>query len=192
MSDANKAGAGKTAVTLSGSIRTGSLNQRLQQIVGEKLAEAGASVNAISLADYPMPVFGEDLEAEHTPPAAGELAELFREADIIFWATPEYNGGVAALTKNTIDWVSRQKPSPWRHAIWGIGAVSSGKYSGVVGLAHLRDILSKQGALIVPTLLGIGPSSSAFDADGNLTEENIRRKVDQIVLEMTHFSRGGI
>ncbi len=192
MTGENKPASAKRAVTLSGSIRKGSYNQLLQAYVGSRLAEAGVSVDAISLADYPMPVFNEDLEAEHTPQAAVELARLFREADIIFWATPEYNGGVASLTKNTIDWVSRQKPSPWRHAIWGIGAVSSGKYSGVVGLAHLRDILSKQGALIVPTLLGIGPASTAFDADGKPTEENIRRKIEQIVLEMTHFSRGGI
>jgi len=180
------------AVTLSGSIREGSYNRILQAYVGKQLTAAGVVVNAINLADFPMPLFNEDLEAEHTPEAAGELARLFAAADIVFIASPEYNSGVTALLKNSIDWVSRQKHGQWRHAVFGIGAVSSGKYGGVVGIAHLRDTLNKLGALVVPTLLGIGPASTAFDAEGTPTEEGVRRKVDQMVRELTHFSRGGI
>ena len=76
--------------------------------------------------------------------------------------------------------------------VFGIGAVSSGKYGGVVGIAHLRDTLSKLGALLAPTLLGVGPAEGAFDANGVPTEEGVKRKVDQLVKELTHFSRGGI
>ena len=63
MTGENKPASAKRAVTLSGSMRKGSYNQLLQAYVGSRLAEAGVSVNAISLADYPMPVFNEDLEA---------------------------------------------------------------------------------------------------------------------------------
>lgn len=179
------------AVTLSGSIRKGSYNVMLQHYVDKKLAEAGVAVNAISLADYAMPIFNEDLEADHTPAAAGELAKLFAAADIVFIASPENNSGVTALLKNTIDWVSRQKHGQWRHAVFGIGAVSSGKYGGVVGIAHLRDTLNKLGALVAPTLLGVGPADAAFHAGGDPTEPGIVKKVDQLVRELTQFSRGG-
>ena len=182
----------KTALTLSGSIRKGSYNVILQHHVGRKLREAGVDVTDLNLADFPMPIFNEDLEPDHVPAAADRLARLFAQADIVFVASPENNSGTTALIKNTIDWVSRQKHGQWRHAVWGIGAVSSGKYGGVVGIQHLRDSLSKLGALLAPTLLGIGPAEGAFDADGNPTEEGIRRKVDQLVKELTHFSRGGI
>ncbi len=181
----------KTALTLSGSIRRGSYNVILQHHVGRKLREAGCEVTDLNLADFPMPIFNEDLEAEHTPEAAGRLAQLFAAADIVFIASPENNSGVTALMKNTVDWVSRQKYGQWRHAIWGIGAVSSGKYGGVVGIQHLRDSLSKLGALLVPTLLGIGPEEGAFDENGDPTEPAIQRKVDQLVKELTLFSRGG-
>ena len=50
----------------------------------------------------------------------------------------------------------------------------------------------KIGALVVPTLLGIGPDSEAFDADGAPVEPAIQYKVGQMVRELTHFSRGGI
>ena len=181
----------KTAVTLCGSLRTGSYNEVLRRYVSRKLAEAGVIVEDIDLGDYPMPIFNEDLEAGHTPDGASVLARKLAAADIVVILTPENNAGVTALIKNTIDWVSRQKHGQFRHAVFGIGAVSSGKYGGVVGLAHLRDVLSKLGALVVPTLLGVGPAKGAFDENGVPTEASVLRKVDQMVTELTHFSRGG-
>ncbi len=182
----------KTALTLCGSLRTNAWNDVLRHHISAKLREARAEVTDLRLHDFPMPIFNEDLEAEHTPPAAGELAKLFAAADIVFIASPENNAGVTAALKNTIDWVSRQKHGQWRRAVWGIGAVSSGKYGGVVALSHLRDTLSKVGALVVPTLLGVGPAEGAFDENGAPVEPAIIRKCDQIVKEMMHFSRGGI
>ena len=182
----------KTTITLCGSLRKDSYNEILRRYVSLKLREAGVVVEDIDLADYPMPLFNEDLEPDNVPAAAGALAEKFGKADIVVMISPEYNSGITALLKNTIDWVSRQKHGQWRHAVFGIGAVSSGKYGGVVGIAHLRDTLSKLGALLAPTLLGVGPAEGAFDASGVPVEEGVRRKVDQLVKELTHFSRGGI
>jgi len=180
-----------TALTLSGSIRQGSWNRVLQKHVGRKLAEAGVAVTELDLSDFDMPIFNEDLEPDNVPEAAVRLAELWRTHDIVFIATPEYNGGVAPLMVNTITWLSRQKPSPFRHAVFGIGGVSSGKYGTIWSLSHLRDSLTKVGTLIVPTLLGIGPADEAFDANGDPVEPAIIRKVDTMVKELTSFSRGG-
>jgi NAD(P)H-dependent FMN reductase len=180
----------KTALTLSGSIRKGSYNRILQQHMGRKLTQAGVAVTEISLADFDMPIFNEDLEPDHVPEAAGKLAEMWRSHDIVFIASPEYNGGVPPLLVNTITWLSRQKPSVFRHAVFGIGGVSSGKYGTIWSLSHLRDSLTKVGTLIVPTLLGIGPAEMAFDENGDPVEPAIIRKVDQMITELTHFSRG--
>lgn len=180
----------KTALTLSGSIRKGSYNRILQQHMGRKLTEAGVAVTEIDLGDYPMPIFNEDLEPDNVPEAAVQLAEMWRGHDIVFIASPEYNGGVPPLLVNTVAWISRQRPSPFRHAVFGIGGVSSGKYGTIWSLSHLRDSLTKVGALIVPTLLGIGPAETALDENGDPVEPAIIRKVDQMVSELTHFSRG--
>lgn len=181
-----------TALTLSGSIRTGSLNKQLQHAMDARLRAAGVAVSTISLADFEMPIFNEDLEPDNVPHAAGQLADLFRSHDIVFIATPEYNGGLPPLIVNTIAWLSRQKPSPFRHAVFGIGGVSSGRYGTIWAQSHLRDSLSKIGALVVPTLLGVGPASSAFAEDGSVVEKAVDGKIDQMVKELTHFSRGGI
>src|SRR5690606_21305077 len=182
----------RTAITLCGSLRTGSVNEILRRHLSAKLREAGVTVTDLSLADFEMPIFNEDLEPTHTPESAARLAGAFRSHDIVFIATPEYNGGVPPLVVNTIAWLSRQKPSPFRHAVFGIGGVSSGKYGTIWSLSHLRASLSKIGALVAPTLLGIGPGRSAFHADGAPVEPAVQAKVAQMVRELTHFSRGGI
>lgn len=183
----------RTAITLCGSLRRDSINEILRRHMSTKLREAGVDVTDLSLADFDMPVFNQDIEdAGQTPESAKRLADLFRSHDIVLLITPEYNGGLPPLVVNTLAWLSRQKPSPFRHAIFGIGGVSDGKYATIFALSHLRDSLSKVGALVAPTLLGVGPWPDVFDADGAPNEANIQWKVGQMVRELTHFSRGGI
>jgi len=50
--------------------------------------------------------------------------------------------------------------------VFGIGGVSSGKYGTIFALSHLRDSLSKIGALVVPTLLGLALAAMLFDLIG--------------------------
>jgi NAD(P)H-dependent FMN reductase len=183
----------RTAITLCGSLRRDSINEILRRHMSMKLREAGVEVTDLSLADFEMPLFNQDIEdAGDSPESAVRLAGLFRSHDIVLIITPEYNGGLPPLIVNTLAWLSRTKPSPFRHAIFGIGGVSDGKYATIFGLSHLRDSLSKVGALVAPTLLGLGPWPDVFDADGAPNEPSIKWKVGQTVRELTSFSRGGI
>ena len=183
----------KTAITMCGSLRKDSINEPLRHHMSRRLREAGVAVTDLDLREFEMPIFNQDIEdAGQTPEAATRLADMFRSYDIVFLATPEYNGGIPPLVANVIAWTSRTKPNPFKHAIWGIGGVTDGKYATLFALSHLRDSLSKIGALVVPTLLGLGPHPDVFDAEGNPNEGGIQWKVGQMVRELTHFSRGGM
>lgn len=183
----------KTAITICGSLRKDSINEHLRRHMSAKLREAGVIVTDLDLREFEMPIFNQDIEdAGETPEAAKRLAEMFREHDIVLIISPEYNGGVTPLIANLVSWVSREKPNPFKHAVFGIGGMSDGKYATIFALSHLRDTLSKIGALVVPTLLGLGPYPDVLDEDGAPNEGNIKWKVGQMVRELTHFSRGGI
>ena len=96
-------------LVLSGSIRAGSYNTQLAGLVAKHAALADARVTQISLADYPMPIFDQDLEKEKgLPEAARKLKAQFQRHNGVFIASPEYNTAVTPLLKNTLDWVSRQ------------------------------------------------------------------------------------
>ena len=65
-------------------------------------------------------------------------------------------------------WYGRAGPG---RAVWsGTGAALQNSVQ-----VPLRDTLSKLGALLAPTLLGVGPAEGAFDANGVPTEEGVRR-----------------
>ena len=66
----------KTAITLCGSLRKGSINEILRRHMSAKLREAGVAVTDLDLKDFEMPVFNQDLEAEHTPEAAKRLERV--------------------------------------------------------------------------------------------------------------------
>lgn len=183
----------KTAITICGSLRKDSINEPLRRHMSAKLREAGVIVTDLDLREFEMPIFNQDIEdAGETPEAAKRLAEMFRNHDIVLIISPEYNGGVTPLIANLVSWVSREKPNPFKHAVFGIGGISDGKYATIFALSHLRDSLSKIGALVVPTLLGLGPYPDVLDESGAPNEANIKWKVGQMVRELTHFSRGGI
>ena len=97
-------------LAFAGSARRESFNKQLIKIAAAGAEAAGAEVTFIDLADYPMPLFNQDLEAEQgLPERAMALKKLFLENDGLLLSCPEYNSSITPLLKNTIDWVSRQR-----------------------------------------------------------------------------------
>src|SRR5258707_13225699 len=95
-------------LVIPGSLRTGSLNARLAAAAAHEFAQAGVEVTRISLADFPLPVYdGDLLTRSGVPKHAINLKRMMSAHHGVLVVTPEYNGSVPALVKNTIDWVSR-------------------------------------------------------------------------------------
>lgn len=158
-----------------GSLRAESFNHKLAVIAAEGAREAGADVTLISLRDFRLPIFDEDLEAAEGMPEAGrKLKALFAESDGLIIASPEYNSTITAALKNSIDWVSRatspdEKPlSALRGKSAAILSASPGGYGGSRSLAQLRPFLENIYISVLPDQVSIPKAHEAFDADGNL------------------------
>lgn len=55
-------------LVFAGSVRSGAFSGRTADAAQKALALQGADVTRISLADYPMPIFDEDLERKRASP----------------------------------------------------------------------------------------------------------------------------
>lgn len=158
-----------------GSTRSGGFNQALAGVMAKKLSLMEMDVTYLNLTDYPLPLFNADDEKEKgLPDNAVKLAKLMAEHDGIFIASPEYNGSVTPLMKNTIDWVSRvpaEGRHPYRTPVFAIGAASPGQMGGMRSLAHFRQILVALGAIVIPEQVSVGNAGSAFDDKGDLKED---------------------
>lgn len=164
-------------LALAGSTRTESLNKRLLQAVVDLVPEGSAEVNLIDLRDYPLPLFDGDLEEqEGIPEHAMTLKQLFLDADALLISTPEYNTSLPAVLKNAIDWISRPVPDQtWLAGISGqvLGAMSAspGSTGGMSALAHLRQMFSNLGALVVPGFTACPDAGAALADDGGFVHE---------------------
>jgi NAD(P)H-dependent FMN reductase len=174
-----------------GSNRSGSWNAKLAGLLVKTLAGMDCRPTRISLRDYPLPIFDEDLETEKGhPESALRLARLFHEHDGVIIVSPEYNCSVTPLTKNTVDWVSRIKAdsggqlAPYRRKVFGLASASPGKFGGVRGLFHLRATLGNCGALVIPDQVSVTHAEAAFDEQENLVDAANRRQLDNFCKSM--------
>lgn len=165
-------------LAFSGSTRSGSVNTRLLGAAVRELALIDCEVTRISLEDYPMPIYDGDLESrDGIPENVLKIAKLMDSHDGFFITSPEYNGSLPPLMKNTIDWVSRvssadgKSISPYRGKVAAIAAASPGGMGGMSSLYHVRDILVRLGVLVLSEQVALGNASSAFDDLDNITNE---------------------
>lgn len=171
-------------LAFAGSARKDSWNKQLVRIAAEGARGAGADVTVLDLADYPMPIFNQDLEVEQgMPDAAAEFKQLLVDHDGFLIASPEYNSAFSPLLKNAIDWASRRTSDgePPLVAYTGkcasIMACSPGGLGGIRGLVFLRMLLGNIGVTVIPDQIAIPKAFEAFAPDGSLVNQDKQKSV---------------
>lgn len=174
-----------------GSLRKESYNQKLAAIAADAARDAGAEVTLISLRDYRLPLFDADYEEEHgKTEEAKKLKEMFVNSDGFIIASPEYNSGITAALKNTIDWVSRadSDDEPPLIAFSGkfaaIIAASPGGYGGARSLAQLRTLLGNIRVDVIAGEVTVPKAYEAFGDDGQLLEDGKTEAIKKLVGEL--------
>jgi len=170
-------------LAFAGSLREGSYNRRLIPVLAEGARIAGAEVTLIELRDYPLPVYDGDIEAAGMPDNVRRLQQLLREHDGLLISTPEYNGSMPALVKNTLDWISRPMENGksgttlFADKVAGIVSASPGAAGGLRSLLVLRDALAKLGLIVVPQQVAVGLAAEKLPERGVLADDRQRAGV---------------
>lgn len=182
-------------LALAGSLRAGSYNAKILSPAADGARAAGADVTRIHLRDFPLPVYDADLEAaEGLPAAALRLKGLFRAADGLLIASPEYNSAISGTLKNVIDWVSRPAPGEkplecFKGKVAALCAASTGALGGIRGLAAVRLILGNIGVVVLPDQVALPKAADAFDADGNVVDPGRRKALMELGGTLVHATR---
>jgi len=174
-------------LAFAGSTRKESWNKKLVQAAAEGLSGPDVGVTFIDLADYPLPLFDEDLEAEQgLPENARKLKKLFADHEGLLISSPEYNGSYSGVLKNMLDWISRPDREattplePFRGKVAALLSCSPGKGGGLRGLEKLRALLSDIGIMVVPEIYAVGSITTAFNEAGKLNDEKTAAAVHKL------------
>jgi chromate reductase, NAD(P)H dehydrogenase (quinone) len=172
---------------IAGSLRRESFNRAALRAATQLVPE-GASIETVELDGIP----GFNQDDEQQPPAqVTELKKRIREADAILIVTPEYNYSIPGVLKNAIDWASR----PYGDSAWnGKPAAIMGASVGTIGTAraqyHLRQMMVFLNMFPInqPEVM-IGNASERFDAEGNLTDDQTKEFIRQLLQNLVDWTR---
>ncbi|MDP1836408.1 MAG: NAD(P)H-dependent oxidoreductase [Chlamydiales bacterium] len=174
-------------LAFAGSTREDSVNKKLVVEAAKIARQLHAKVEVVDLRDYPIPFYDEDLEtSQGMPIKAKQFRQLMINSDVILIASPEYNGSLSAVLKNTIDWASRgENGGGSREAFKGkkfvIMSAAPGPGGGARGLVHLRAIIENIGGTVLPQQVVVPGAYNAFDEQGRLKDEKVRRELEQLI-----------
>ncbi len=172
---------------ISGSLRAQSLNTALLKAAK---ALAGDDIELEIATLHGIPLYDGDLEERvGIPQAVLALKARILANQGLLLVTPEYNNSIPGVFKNAIDWLSRGDTP----------AVFSNRAVAVIGASPggFGTILSQNAWLPVLKMLGtrhwsggrlmLSRAHQAFDANGELVDENNRKLVRGFVQGFAKF-----
>lgn len=173
-------------LVFAGSARSKSLNKRLARFAAGRVEAIGGEATFIDLRDYPMPLYNGDLEQEQgVPDYVRHLKNLLAEHSGLIVVSPEYNGFITPLLKNTLDWLSRPDGDEdglalFRNRVGCVLSASPGGFGGMRSLALARQLLTNLGVTVLPDQLAVPRAAQAFTDDGELADQGTRERLDQV------------
>jgi chromate reductase len=172
---------------IAGSLRRASYNCAALRAAME-LVPQDATLDSFELDG--IPGFNQD-EEQNPPPKVIELKRRIRKADAILIVTPEYNYSIPGVLKNAIDWASR----PYGDSAWnGKPVAVMGAAIGTIGTAraqyHLRQVFVFLNMFPInqPEVM-ISNAAERFDPEGNLTDEETKRRIRQLLQSLADWTR---
>ena len=124
-------------VAIVGSLRKDSYNRQLALFAKDAIGER-ADFELLDYADVPL--MNQDIEYP-APEPVRRVRDAVKEADGVWFFTPEYNHFFSGVLKNLIDWLSRPISKEEKQVLSKKPAAISGITPGMTGTASAQDHL---------------------------------------------------
>lgn len=178
-------------LVISCGLNPGSRSAKLAQEAVESLKSKGQSVDLIDLRTYALPFANGHDQSAYDHPQVKELHDRIAKADGILIASPIYNYGVAASTKNLVDLTTHAHKNiltgkAWKNKVVGFIGASGGQGSLLASFPFLNGLMMDSKIVIVPTL--VMASSSDFNAQGNVSSD-IKKRIAELSSHTVKFTQ---
>lgn len=178
-------------LAFAGSLQKNSLNKKLCGVALE-IAKTNnlAEVEFIDLQPLNIPVYDGDLEAASGLPAGVlELGHKINQANALIVCTPEYNGSISGVLKNTIDWLSRQKPVSLSGKPTLLLAASPGAFGGVRSLWHSRQPFDALNGHLYPEMMGVSKAHEIITTAKILNDTKLQANLERLVKDFVSYAK---
>jgi len=170
---------------ISGSLRRDSHNSALLRAAAALLPPGAELELWEGLKAVPPYDADDDPGLEWRPESLRSLDAAIRDADVVLFATPEYNHSIPGALKNALDWLSRPlAESPLRGKPVAVVGASTGLFGAVWAQAELRKVLSAIGARVLDRELPVGLAADAFGEAGRLADPDLELTLADLLAEL--------
>jgi FMN reductase len=188
---------GMELALLGGSLRPGSVSERVLRACAELAATYGASSTVHLASELELPLYQPD--STRRPRAALDLLAALRAADGVIIVTPTYHCGMSGLLKNALDYVedlAGESPAYLGGKVVGTAAVGWSEQGAALAVAALRTtVLSLRGWVTPMAVVVDSVELSAMDdgsADAALrANARLMRRLGILVGQVTEFANRG-
>ena len=175
-----------TLAAIVGSLRAGSIHRQLFERAADLVA-ADVSLVEVSVGDVPF--FNQDLEGPDAPMPVTRLQSAIADADGVILFSPEYNGGVPAVTKNAVDWASRPRGEA---ALAGkpvmVVTATPGRHGGESGRTALAHTAGGAGGRVFHPTLGMASITRRME-ERQFTDPEAEAELRDALAEFVAFVR---
>lgn len=157
----------KKILAFAGSNSSTSINYQLISYATSLISQH--EVELIKLTDYPLVLFGEDIEKE-----LGYSAELrlllnrIKDADALMISVNEHNGGPSVFFKNVMDWLSRIEYKYLKGKKVLLMSTSTGSRGGASSLEYVKSRIPRHDGEVIESF-----SFPSFNENFSLSENKI-------------------
>lgn len=132
----------------------------------------GAEVLVQTPADYPLPMYSQDVErASGVPQAAHDFVATIGGADALIFSFAEHNGSYTAAFKNLLDWASRAERKLFQAKPLLLLATSPGGRGGQSVLTQAEGMVPHFGAELVGSFSLPGAGQNMHPESGEVLDE---------------------
>lgn len=175
-------------VALGGSLRENSISLAGLRALTELAQAQGIRSHLLDLRDLDLPIFVPDkpIEAYASADQAHirQLVETFRLGTMFVWSSPTYHGTISGAFKNALDYLEliRDDARPYLQGspVGLMVASESRTFEAMMQSAYALR------AWLAPTQIVL--ESEHFNAQGQVTSERLKRRLQRLVHELAEFS----
>ncbi|MGB0891366.1 MAG: NADPH-dependent FMN reductase [Flavobacteriaceae bacterium] len=170
----------KKIIAFAGSNSKNSINKQLATYAAYLVEKVKVSV--LDLNDYPLPVYGIDVETENgIPENATKFLNEIKDSDGVVISLAEHNGNFSVAFKNIFDWMSRIDQKLWNDKPILVMATSPGGRGGASVLSIAKNGFPHMGGKVI----GEFSLPKFYDnfKEGKITNEEINKELLLVVKE---------
>ena len=155
-----------------------SINQMFAEHTAGLIADG--AVEAIRITDYPVPMYGIDLEiSDGIPTEANRFAEKLNQADLIIISLPEHNGTYTAAFKSLFDWCTRRPEPLFTNKRLLLLSTTPGPHGAMWVMEDALKMFPLQGANIVGHF-SLPCFNDNFNSELGITNSDLRIALQQV------------